>query len=169
MAKQPAFTRPIQPEEVDLIVALDKEVFGVYGGEEDPEVIRARLAIFPEGCMLLEAVENGTTSHIAGYLTTEKWESEREPALNEDPAKTHKPDGQILNITTLAIRAPFQNKGLGSLLLNSIESIAVREKCHTILLETARARSFYERHGYQTIGERNERGYPLYVLKKTFN
>ncbi|MEM7803023.1 MAG: GNAT family N-acetyltransferase [Chloroflexota bacterium] len=166
MAKSPAFMRPILPKEADLIVSLDQEIFGVYGGQESPDIIRARLAVFPAGCMILELVEDSTTSHIAVYITTEKWATEREPALNEDPHTSHHPQGQVLNITTLAIRLSYQNRGLGGLLLETVESIAGREDCHTVVLETARARPFYERHGYQFIGERNERGYPLYILKK---
>ena len=86
-------------EDLPVMLRLDREIFGAYGGDEDPEVIAARLAVFPAGCAIMTTAEG----LILGYLTTEKWDEVREPALNEHPAETHRPDGKVLNITTLAI------------------------------------------------------------------
>ncbi len=155
--------RQATKEDVPLIVSLDQKIFGVYGGEEDPDIIAARVDAYPKGCRMLELV-NGET---VGYLTVEKWTTLREPALNENPHETHDPNGSVLNITTLAIDPPYQSQGFGGEVLQWLEPFSIDESCNQIVLETANARSFYEKHGYHLMSERNERGYPLYVMVKT--
>ena len=157
--------RPAAPDDWPALVAMDQSVFGWYGADEDPAVIRARLEIFPQGCVVLEeaTVEGETT--LLGYLTTEKWDDFREPVLGEDPRATHQPDGDVLNITTLAVGIPYQNRGLGGLLLDAAFAIARREGCRGIILETARAQRFYLRHGFETVAERSQRGIPLFVMR----
>lgn len=144
------------------IIALDQEIFGAYGAEESPQVIRARLEVFPTGCAVLENGLNQAT--FAGYLTTEKWLEAREPALDEDPHLTHQPDGQVLCITTLAVAPSFQNRGCGPHLLEQAVSIARQENCQQIILETAHAKKFYLRHGFTVLEERRQRGILLYVM-----
>ena len=146
--------------DLPTILKLDQEIFGGYGGDEDPEVIAARLTVFPAGCAVMETADR----LIVGYLTTEKWEAVRDPALNEPPAETHRPDGTVLNITTLAIVPDWQNRNLGGLLLSYAEQIAIAEGCQDVVLETAHARRFYEKHGYQCIGERHQNGVHLFVM-----
>ena len=96
--------QPAAMQDLAQIVALDQEIFGGYGAAESPTIIQARLEIFPAGCVVLHDEDSPA---ILGYLTTEKWLDSREPALDEDPRLTHQPEGQVLNITTLAI-APRQ-------------------------------------------------------------
>lgn len=147
------------------LVALDQEIFGTYGADESPSVIAARLAVFPAGCMILqETAQNTDATLVLGYLTTEKWDHVREPALDEDPHLTHKPDGTILNITTLAIAPHQQQRGLGTQLLAYALTLAEREKCKQIVLETAWAEHFYTRHGFIKIGERFQRNILLHIM-----
>ncbi|MCB0112944.1 MAG: GNAT family N-acetyltransferase, partial [Caldilineaceae bacterium] len=141
------------------IVALDQEIFGVYGADEDPRIIEGRLKAFPAGCVVL--MEEG---RLVAYLTTEKWKSRREPALNEDPAITHQPEGTVLNITTLAVAPSAQGRGLGGRLLDAAIEIACREACVEIVLETARAKEFYLARGFEWIGDRSQRGILLNVM-----
>ena len=151
------------------IVALDQEIFGAYGAEESPDVIRARLEVFPEGCAVLEDSTSDTADDpmsFLGYLTTEKWAEAREPALDEDPHLTHQPAGQVLCITTLAIAPTSQNRGLGPRLVEKAITIAQQEGCNRIILETARAKRFYLRHGFDLIGERCQRDIPLYIMQQ---
>ena len=158
--------RPATRADLPAIIAMDQEIFGAYGADEDPAVIRARLAVFPQGCVVLE--EQITTNEPAlflGYLTTEKWAALREPALDEDPYQTHQPHGQILNITTLVIGANFQQRGLGGHLIQAARTIAQREGCTQIVLETARAEAFYRRHGFTKIGQRQQRGIQLQIMQ----
>ena len=104
---------------------------------------------------------------MAGYLTTEKWSTDREPALDEDPRTTHDPEGQVLCITTLAIAGPYQNRGLGPRLLDQALAVARRERCRQIILETAHAKTFYLRHGCALVAERRQRGIRLYVMRRS--
>ncbi len=156
------------PHDLPQIITLDQEIFGVYGADEPPEVIGARLEAFPSGCVVLEEVEKTANTGVIllGYLTTEKWTEAREPMLDEDPHITHQPNGQVLCITTLAIAPQAQNRGLGLQLLNQAISIAQREQCNQIILETAHAKKFYHRHNFEVVGERTQRGIPLYIMQK---
>ena len=157
--------RPGMATDLPQIIALDQEIFGGYGADESPAVIAARLALFPAGCIVLtDAAAQGETETIVGYLTTEKWATIREPALDEDPRLTHQPSGTILNITTLAIAPWQQGRGLGSQLVAHAIALAQQESCTTIVLETAWAVRFYEQHGFCKQGERRQRNILLHIM-----
>lgn len=172
--------RPATLDDWSNIVALDQKIFGEYGAQEEPAIIRSRLLIFPQGCVVLEshsmdvpaaaetlgygARQSSGRRFMAGYLTTEKWDMLREPTLDEDPRETHQPDGRVLHITTLAVDPTCQNQGLGTRLLDHAVAIARREACLQIILETARAEQFYLRHGFRRVYERIERGIKLTVM-----
>jgi len=159
--------------DLQQILALDQQIFGVYGAAESPAVIQARLTVFPAGCVVLEeaapvdAAVNVALPPLLGYLTTEKWTTLREPALDEDPYLTHNPTGTILNITTLAIAPAQQQRGLGAQLLTYAITFARREACTALILETAWAARFYERHNFVKIGERRQRGVLLHIMHYT--
>ena len=146
------------------IVALDEAIFGWYGAQESAEIIGARLAVFPAGCVVIAESADLAKPTILGYLTTEKWLQLREPALDEDPYVTHQPTGTVLNITTLAVAPGQQQRGLGTLLLNQAKLIARQHRCRTIVLETAHAERFYQQHDFAKIGERQERGIVLAIM-----
>lgn len=156
--------RPATPEDWPSIVALDQEIFGAYGAQEEPAIIHSRLLTFPQGCAVLEGRGGDERPFIAGYLTTEKWAELREPALDEDPRESHRPDGRVLNITTLAVAPPCQNQGLGARLLECAIGIARQEGCRQIILETAHAERFYLRHRFRPFGARTERGIRLAIM-----
>lgn len=147
------------------IVRLDEEIFGWYGAQESAAVIRARLAIFPAGCVVWEEADEAGQPLLLGYLTTEKWLTLREPALDEDPTLTHQPAGTVLNITTLAVAPGQQRRGVGAHLLTQAKAIAAAQGCHVIVLETAHAEHFYRRHGFTKVGERQERGITLAIMR----
>ena len=46
--------RPATLEDWPGIAALDQEIFGAYGAQEEPAIIRSRLVTFPQGCAVLE-------------------------------------------------------------------------------------------------------------------
>ena len=81
--------RPAIEADLPQIIALDQALFGWYGAAESPTVIRRRLALFPEGFIVL-----AKQGQVLGYGSAEKWLQQREPALDEDPSVTHHPDGQ---------------------------------------------------------------------------
>jgi len=143
------------------LIALDREIFGWYGADEDPAVICARLAVFPAGCVVLEADDV-----VIGYGLSEKWSIMRAPALDEDPCVTHDPNGRIFCITTLAVQPNHHGRGLGALLLGRLVSIAQAEECRTIVLETAHAVGFYRRHGFQQVDQRTQRGISLTIMAR---
>ena len=160
-----AIIRLATKEDLPQIFALDQAIFGGYGAAEDPAVIAARLAVFPTGCVVLvETTAQRIESPLLGYLTTEKWHTLREPALDEDPRLTHQPAGTILNITTLAIAPTHQQRGLGTQLVDYAVALAQREACTAIVLETAWAARFYERHRFVKIGERRQRAILLHIM-----
>ena len=156
--------RPATLEDWPGIAALDQEIFGAYGAQEEPAIIRSRLVTFPRGCAVLEGACGDGRPFIAGYLTTEKWAELREPALDEDPQESHRPDGRVLNITTLAVAPACQNQGLGARLLDCAIGIARQEGCRQIILETAHAERFYLRHRFRRVGARTERGIRLAIM-----
>jgi ribosomal protein S18 acetylase RimI-like enzyme len=148
------------------MIAMDQAIFGAYGAQEEPAVIRARVKIFPAGCVVLQGrSRDGAETSLLGYLTSEKWHEVREPVLDEDPHRTHKPDGRILNITMLAVSPAQQNRGLGGRLLDCAIAIGRREGCTQIILETAHAERFYHRRGFETVGERHQRGIRLRIMR----
>jgi ribosomal protein S18 acetylase RimI-like enzyme len=157
------YLRPATLADLPLIVGLDRAIFGVYGADEDPAIIGARLAVFPAGCFV--AVSGDDESSLLGYVTTEKWHAVREPALDEDPYTTHQAAGRVLNITTLAVSPAQHNRGLGTRLLAQVLAIARGEGCTQIVLETAHAAGFYRRHGFRQIGERTQRGIRLAIMQ----
>lgn len=161
--------RPASIVDLPQIIALDQQIFGGYGADESPEVITARLAVFPAGCVVLTADDSahGDKAAILGYLTTEKWTELRDPALDENPWLTHEPDGTILNITTLAIAPSEQGRGLGAQLVAHAIDLACREACTAIVLETAWAARFYEQHGFVKRGERRQRNILLHIMQYT--
>jgi ribosomal protein S18 acetylase RimI-like enzyme/tetratricopeptide (TPR) repeat protein len=157
--------RPATLADLPQIIALDQAIFGPYGADEEPATIRARLELFPAGCIVLEErTEEGKPGAILGYLTTEKWATPREPALDEDPYITHDPNGRILNITTLAVHPAHQNRGLGQRLLDEAIAIARCEGCEQVILETANAERFYLRNGFTKSGECRQRGILLHIM-----
>ncbi len=158
--------RPATLDDLPHIVAMDRDLFSEHGTEEDPAIIRARLEVFPAGCVVLEEQADGRPARFVGYLTTEKWAAAREPTLDEDPRKTHVADGGVLNITTLAVGRADQGGGLGARLLAYAEDLARREGCGEILLETEQAERFYLRHGFETLGDRRQRDAHLIIMRK---
>lgn len=159
-----AMIRQATAADLPPIIALDQAIFGDYGADEDPAVIAARLEIFPEGCVVLVEPETPQALPLLGYLTMEKWHTLREPALDEDPRLTHQPTGTILNITTLAVAPTHQQRGLGAQLLAYAVTLARHQGCTAIVLETAHAARFYERHGFVKSGERHQRDILLYIM-----
>ena len=156
--------RPTTLADWPEIAALDQEIFGAYGAQEEPAIIRSRLLTFPQGCAALERDCGDGRRFIAAYLTTEKWAELREPALDEEPQESHQPDGRVLNITTLAVAPACQNQGLGARLLVHAIAVARAEGCTEIVLETAHAEPFYLRHRFRRIGERTERGIRMAIM-----
>lgn len=128
------------------ITEIDHEAFSPYVTAEEPGIFAKRLLTFPEGFIVAEY--NG---RVVGYGTSERWLTEREPTMNEDPLLTHEPEGKIFCITGMAVRKVFRGQGIGSALLARLVTIAQEMMCEKIVLETTHAQDFYLHHGFRII------------------
>jgi N-acetylglutamate synthase-like GNAT family acetyltransferase len=151
--------RNAREQDIPAVAQIDAEASAAYGTAEQPETFQRRLTAFPNGFIILVA-EN----EVAGYGCSEKWLTERQPSLDEDPLTTHQPDGRIFCITGLAVRAKFQGRGYRLLVLDKLMETAHLEGCKKIVLETTDAQDLYFQRGFQTVQTRTERGVALDVM-----
>ncbi|MEW5940435.1 MAG: GNAT family N-acetyltransferase [Chloroflexota bacterium] len=156
--------RQAQERDLPIVADLDYEGFSPYGTQEKPETFALRLKAFPAGFIVL--TEGG---EIAAYGCSEKWTTEREPGLDENPLETHKPDGKIFCITGMAVRIEHRGKGYGLAVLNRLIQIARREHCAKIVLETTHAQGLYLKRGFKIARSRLERGVTLDVMALDLN
>lgn len=151
--------RNAREQDLPAVEEIDTEAFASDGTAEAPETFQRRLTAFPDGFIILIA-EN----EIAAYGCSEKWLTERERSLDENPTITHQPDGRILCITGLAVKPKYKGKGYSLIVLDKLIEIAHREGCRKIVLETTHAQELYQKRGFQTVQNRTERGVSLDVM-----
>ena len=151
--------RNARDQDLPAVVEIDAEAFTPYGTTENPETFQLRLRAFPDGFIILVA-----DNEIAAYGCSEKWLTEREPALDEDPMLTHQLDGRILCITGMAVKKKYQGRGYGVRVLDKFLEIAHGERCQKIVLETTHAQDFFLKRGFKTVQQRTERGVTLDVM-----
>ena len=155
--------RNARDQDIPAVVEIDAEAFAAYGTVEKPETFQLRLKTFQNGFIILIA-EN----EIAAYGCSEKWLTEREPGLDENPATTHHIDGKIFCITAMAVKSNFRGQGYGLLILDKLIEIARRENCGQIILETTHAQGLFQKRGFKTLRKRTEREISLDVMSLTF-
>jgi len=151
--------RNARDQDIPAVVEIDSEAFAAYGTAEKPDTFQHRLTVFPNGFIILVA-EN----EIAAFGCSEKWLTDRQPGLDENPQITHQPDGRILCITAMAVKKKFQGRGYSLLVLDKLIETAHAEGCKRIVLETAHAQDLYLKRGFQTVQNRTERGVPMDVM-----
>ena len=151
--------RNARDQDLPTVVEIDTEAFSSYGTAEKPETYQLRLTAFPDGFIILVA-----DNEIAAYGCSEKWLTEREPSLDENPLTTHQLDGRILCITAMAVKKEYRGRGYGLRILDKLIEIARRERCQKIVLETTHAQGFFLKRGFKTVQNRTERGISLDVL-----
>ena len=151
--------RNARDQDISVVAEIDAEAFTPYGTAEKLETFQQRLTAFPDGFVILVA-EN----EIAAYGCSEKWLTEREPGLDENPLATHKPDGRILCITAMAVKKENRGKGFGIRILDKLIEIAHREGCRKIVLETTHAQGLFIKRGFTTVQSRTERGISLEIM-----
>lgn len=151
--------RNAREQDIPAVAEIDAEAFSPYGTAEKPETFQLRLTAFPDGFVILIA-----DNEIAAYGCSEKWLTEREPGLDENPLATHQPDGRILCITGMAVKMKYRKRGYGLLILDRLLEIAHREGCRKIVLETTHAQGLYLKRGFKTIRNRTEREISLDVM-----
>ena len=151
--------RNAREQDIPTVAEIDAVAFSPYRTAEKPETFQLRLTAFPDGFIILIA-----DNEIAAYGCSEKWLTEREPGLDENPMSTHQPEGRILCITGMAVKMKYQKRGYGLLILDKLIEIAHREGCRKINLETTHAQGLYLKRGFTTIQTRAERGVSLDVM-----
>src|SRR4030095_4901824 len=114
--------RNAREQDIPAVAEIDAEAFAPYGTAEKAETYQLRLTAFPEGFIILIA-----DNEIAAYGCSEKWLTEHEPGLDENPLKTHQLDGRIFCITGMAVKTNFRGKGYGLLILDKLMEIAHNE------------------------------------------
>ena len=151
--------RNAREQDIPAVAEIDAEAFSPHGTAEKPETFQLRLTAFPNGFIILIA-----DNEIAGYGCSEKWLTEREPGLDENPLKTHQPDGRIFCITGMAVKTKYRGRGYGLLILDKLMEIAHNEGCRKIVLGTTHAQGLYIKRGFKTVQNRTERGISLDVM-----
>jgi len=151
--------RNAREQDISAVAEIHAEAFSPYGTTETPETLQLRLTAFPNGFIILVA-----DNEIAAYGCSEKWLTERELSLDENPLATHQPEGRIFCITAMAVKKKYQGRGYGLLVLDKLLEIAHNEGCRKIVLETTHAQGLFLKRGFQTIQNRTERGISLDVM-----
>ena len=151
--------RNARDQDIAAVTEIDAEAFSRYGTAEKPETFQLRLNAFPNGFIILVA-----DNEIAAYGCSEKWLTEREPGLDENPLVTHQLDGRIFCITAMAVKTKFQGRGYSLLVLDQLIKIAHAEGCRKIVLETTHAQDLYLKRGFKTVRTRSERGVSMDVM-----
>ena len=154
--------RNARDQDIPAVAEIDAEAFAATGTVETPETFQLRLKTFPDGFLILIA-EN----EIAAYGCSEKWLTEREQGLDENPATTHHIDGKILCITAMAVKSNFRGRGYGLLMLDKLIEMARRENCSQIIVETTHAQGLFLKRGFKKTQTRTERGVSLDVMSLT--
>ena len=153
------FIRNAREQDVPAVAEIDTEAFSPYGTVEKPATFELRLRAFPNGFIILIA-----DNEIAAYGCSEKWLTEREPGLDENPLATHQLEGRIFCITAMAVKMKYRGQGYGLLVLDKLIEIAQRERCQKIILETTHAQGFYLKRGFNTVQNRTERGISFDIM-----
>jgi len=151
--------RNARDQDISAVAEIDAEAFAPYGTAEKPETFQLRLTAFPDGFIILVA-----DNEIAAYGCSEKWLTEREPGLDENPLVTHQPDGRIFCITAMAVKIKYKGRGYSLLVLDKLIEIAHNEGCRKIVLETTYAQDLYLKRGFKKVRNRTERGISLDVM-----
>ena len=151
--------RNAREQDISGVVEIDAEAFSPYGTAEKPETFQLRLTAFPNGFIVLVA-----DNEIAAYGCSEKWLTEREPGLDENPLKTHQPNGRIFCITAMAVKGKYRGRGYSLLILDKLIETAHSEGCKKIIIETTHAQDLYLKRGFKTVRNRTERGISLDVM-----
>ena len=151
--------RNARDQDIPAVAEIDAEAFTPYGTAEKLETFQLRLTAFPNGFIILVA-----DNEIAAYGCSEKWLTEREPGLDENPLITHQPEGRIFCITGMAVKMKYRGRGYSLLILDKLIETAHIEGCKKILLETTHAQDLYLKRGFKTVRSRTEREISLDVM-----
>lgn len=157
-------TDHVLEDDLNSVIEIEELVFGPFGTNNPPEIIRLQQKTFTEG-FIVARHQNG----IVGYSSSEKWEEMRSPRMGENPEDTHSSSGQVFCITTMAVKHEHRGFGIGTSMLSYQTDLAKKSRCHTMIVETPRTRSFYEKHGFTLLRMEEDKGLDTAILTKSIN
>ena len=149
--------------EADLPAVMRLEELGfIEAIREDEAVFRAKLALFPEGFVVLR---ESSTGLARGYLCAERWSEAPKPEegpealaaafrLGHDPAERHDPSGRVAYLASMTLDPALRGTGLGALLFDGGRRLILRrargiERELLLVNEAwAAARRIYARSGF---------------------
>jgi GNAT superfamily N-acetyltransferase len=138
--------RPMQSRDLAAVAALANAIHLSY--PEDPAVIRDRLAVYPEGCHVLD---DGRQPR--GYLLCHPWLRQRIPALNSMLGRLpDRPDCLYLHDLALDESVRGQGHALTAVEI-ALEQARSRGLPAVLLVAVGRAHAFWEHVGFRRSDE----------------
>ena len=149
--------------EADLPAIMELEERGFDAAIREAEsVFRAKLALFPEGFVVMREASTGLAR---GYLCAERWAEAPKPEegpealaaafrLGHDPAERHNPSGRVAYLASMTLDPALRGTGLGALLFDGGRGLVLRrapgiERELLLVNESwAAARRIYARSGF---------------------
>lgn len=143
--------RPMRDSDLDTVVVIADAVHGPAYSEDRP-AFAERLALYPDGCRILE--QDGTT---LGYLISHPWRSATPPALNEVLGSIPA-DADNFYLHDIALLPETRGSGAGAAAVAHVVACAKAEALGEIgLIAVAGADSYWERQGFVRLSP-----YPAY-------
>ncbi|MBB5744932.1 GNAT family N-acetyltransferase [Brevundimonas variabilis] len=133
--------RPMTADDLDDVVAI--AAIGFPGHPEDRACFASRLAVFPEGCFILDG-EGG----VKGYLITYPWAADSAPVLNRRIAAVPE-DASVLYLHDLALHPDVRGGGWSRSAMDKVLALARSGGRPTIALVAVNdAVGFWQGHGF---------------------
>ncbi|MCF8107074.1 MAG: GNAT family N-acetyltransferase [Desulfohalobiaceae bacterium] len=136
-----------RPEDIPGIHALEQEVEGGHGA--DQETLRARLRMFPEGFLVARCRDR-----IAGYLESMIWQGRPFSRFREiqDFPRLHNPAGDELYLIFLAVDPEFRSRGVAGRLLFCLSDVGRKFSLKRIrLVAKEELILFYKANGFEIV------------------
>ena len=155
---------PAKIFDIPAIMAVEHNAF-IPEIQEKQKVFEERLSLFPEGFFVLqdtsdEVVLRNKKALTVGYICTEIWGGiggDDFFSLGHSPKKTHRSDGTVLYVSSIAILSAYRGKGEGEhFFRESVRSICgALPQIQTIVLLVCEdwkgARRIYEKSGFESL------------------
>lgn len=136
--------RPMRHEDLAQACAIADEVHSAH--PEDAEVFAERLALYPRGCLVLEA-----GGQVAGYALAHPWLRAAPPALNTRLA-TLPARADCLYVHDIAILATARRRGAARAAMDALAGLAELEGLPLMaLVAIPGTRAFWRGQGFAVV------------------
>ncbi|MBL8700030.1 MAG: GNAT family N-acetyltransferase, partial [Alphaproteobacteria bacterium] len=133
--------RPMAPADLAGVEAIGHLIHVAY--PEDGAVFVERLALFPEGCLVLE-----DDHALVGYVLSHPWRHRAPPALNARLGRLPA-DADCLYIHDLAVLPDARGRGAAGEILRRLAQLAATMRLPAMaLISIAGTSRFWERQGF---------------------